>query len=223
MSLVTLTFDNGPTVDTTPLVLNQLKARGLSAYFCLVGSQLAKGKEQVDIAKETLKLGHKLVNHSLTHNIALGDNPCFAHASREIKAAHSLLNDQLGDWGEHWFRPFGRGGEMGRHLLSKHAVQDLETLDYSLLLWNSVPRDWEDTHGWVNTALNDIEAQGHTVIVLHDLNTGAMDQLGKFLDALLERGDIVTQDLPANCVPMRTGKKVWTEAQFDELVTHEPS
>jgi len=108
---------------------------------------------------------------------------------------------------------------LGRHLLSKHAVQELEALDYSLLLWNSVPRDWEDAHGWVDTALNEIEAQAHTVVVLHDLNTGAMDHLGKFLDALLERDDIITMDLPSDCVPMRNGKRVWSESEFDELVT----
>lgn len=66
MSLVTLTFDNGPTVETTPAVLQQLADRHLTAYFCVVGTQLEAGREQVDIAKETLARGHYLVNHSLT-------------------------------------------------------------------------------------------------------------------------------------------------------------
>jgi peptidoglycan/xylan/chitin deacetylase (PgdA/CDA1 family) len=218
MSLVTLTFDNGPSVDTTPFVLEQLKARGLTAYFCLVGAQLVKGAEQVDIAKETLTQGHNLVNHSLTHSVALGDDPSIGHATREIAKTHSLLCDRLGEWGEHWFRPFGRGGEMGRHLLSTAALQELEALDYSLLLWNSVPRDWEDTKGWVDTALKEIDERQHTVVVLHDLNTGAMDHLGQFLDTLLERGDVVTMDLPGDCVPMRNGKRVWKESEFDGLV-----
>ena len=75
MPRITLTFDNGPTPSVTPGVLGELASRGLSAYFCLVGRQLQKGQEQVDIALEALSSGHRLVNHSLTHGVALGDDP----------------------------------------------------------------------------------------------------------------------------------------------------
>ncbi len=219
MSLVTLTFDNGPTVDITPFVLKHLHTRKLSAYFCLVGTQLEAGKEQVDIARETLASGHHLVNHSFTHGVALGDDPSLVHATREVTDMHSLLDNKLGDWGARWFRPFGRGGALGRHVLSTHAVDELQSLDYSLLLWNCVPRDWEDKNGWVDTALKEIDLQDHTVIVLHDLNTGAMDHLPQFLDALLERGETITTTLPDDCVPMRNGEQVWAETEFDELVS----
>jgi peptidoglycan/xylan/chitin deacetylase (PgdA/CDA1 family) len=218
MSIVTLTFDNGPTVETTPGVLEQLKARDLSAYFCVIGAQLEKGREQVDIAKQTLASGHTLVNHSFTHRVALGDDASHAHTYREITETHSLLGEHFGDWGGPWFRPFGRGGELGQHLLSQPAVQELAAHHYSVLLWNSVPRDWENANGWMDIALTEIDAQEHTVLVLHDLNTGAMDHLGPFLDTLLERGDLVTTDLPGNCVPMRDGARVWGETEFNSLI-----
>ena len=165
MTEITLTFDNGPSVATTPGVLDELQARDLSAYFCLIGAQLLKGAEQVDIAKETLTRGHTLVNHSYTHDVALGDDPTVAHARREIADTHALMNDKLGNWGRHWFRPFGRGGEWGEHLLSQPAVKELQAHSYSVLIWNCVPRDWEDPTGWVETALTEIEAQDHTVLV----------------------------------------------------------
>ena len=95
MSLVTLTFDNGPTVDTTPFVLKHLQARKLSAYFCVVGTQLQAGNEQVEIARETLARGHQLVNHSFTHGVALGDDPSPDHATREVTDMHSLLDSKL--------------------------------------------------------------------------------------------------------------------------------
>jgi peptidoglycan/xylan/chitin deacetylase (PgdA/CDA1 family) len=158
MSLVTLTFDNGPSVGTTPLVLEHLHARNLTAYFCLIGKQLAAGNES------------------------------------------------------------GRGGELGKHVFSKPALDQLQALRYSLLLWNCVPRDWEDHTGWVDTALQAIDSQDHTVIVLHDLDTGAMDLLPHFLDTLLARGDIFTTTLPIGCVPMRDGALVWTDTEFAELI-----
>lgn len=218
MSLVTLTFDNGPSVGTTPLVLEHLHARNLTAYFCLIGKQLAAGNEQVDIAKATLASGHRLVNHSLTHTTALGDDPSPSHATREVCEMDALLDDTLGDWGEKWFRPSGRGGELGKHVFSKPALDQLQALRYSLLLWNCVPRDWEDHTGWVDTALQAIDSQDHTVIVLHDLDTGAMDLLPHFLDTLLARGDIFTTTLPIDCVPMRDGALVWTDTEFAELI-----
>lgn len=219
MSLVTLTFDNGPTVNTTPLVLEALRARNLTAYFCLVGLQLEAGQAQVDIAKETLDCGHHLVNHSFTHGVALGDDASLSHATHEVTDMHALLADKLGNWGERWFRPFGRGGEIGEHIFSQPAVHQLQSLDYSVLLWNSVPRDWEDQDGWVETALKDIDSQDHTVIVLHDLNTGAMEHLPLFLDTLLERGDTITTALPDSCTPMVNGKQLWHKTKFDELVS----
>lgn len=217
MSRVTLTFDNGPSVDVTPAVLDLLQSHNLSAYFCLVGAQLEQGKEQVDIAKETGRRGHVLVNHSLTHRVPLGDDPSPAHAAREVSDMHDLMENLLDREGERWFRPFGRGGVLGNHVLSVPAVQELRRLEYSVLLWNSVPRDWVEPDGWVENALSDIEANDHTVVVLHDLATGAMDHLPRFLETLLQRGDEITTELPNSCVPMRNGAVTWDSKSLDQL------
>ncbi len=221
MSLVTLTFDNGPTVATTPFVLECLQDRGLSAYFCVVGLQLRASHEQADIARETLARNHLLVNHSMTHGIALGDEPSRTHALREINEMHLSMNECLGDWGKPYFRPCGRGGVLGRHLLSESAVRELEALEYSVLIWNCVPRDWEDPQGWVAVALEDIDERDHAVVVLHDLDTGAMKSLPSFLDTLLARGHRVTTELPADCLPMLNGKLQWSDAEFRQLISVE--
>lgn len=219
MSLVTLTFDNGPTAETTPAVLEHLHARNLTAYFCIVGLQLQASTAQVDIAKETLSRDHILVNHSFTHGRALGDDPSAAHAAREVTEMDALLGAEIGDWGPRWFRPFGRGGDLGQHIFSPPAVQALQALGYSVLLWNSVPRDWVDPVGWAETALRTINSQEHTVLVLHDLDTGAMEHLPMFLDALLAQGHTITTELPIDCVPMMSGEKTWSDRKFDELVS----
>jgi peptidoglycan/xylan/chitin deacetylase (PgdA/CDA1 family) len=203
-STVTLTFDNGPSVSTTGAVLDELRHRQIRAWFCVVGTQLQKAGA-VELARQALDEGHMVANHSLTHSVALGDDPSRGRAHQEIRQMHDLMNAQLGGWGDRWFRPFGRGGAIGRHLLSASAIAELTALEYSVALWNSVPRDWEDPGGWVETALDDVARKDHTVVVLHDLPTGAMAQLPRFLDRLAERGVRFTDELPISCVPIARG------------------
>ncbi len=218
MTRVTLTFDNGPS-PTTRFVLDELERRGLHAYFCLVGTQLQKAKEHVAIAQDTLRRGHRIVNHSLTHSVALGDDPTAEHAQREIADMHELMCEYLGEWGEPWFRPFGRGGEIGQHLFSTPALCQLQAFDYSVLLWNCVPRDWENTDGWVDTALQQIEALDHAVVVVHDLGTGAMLRLPEFLDRLNALDVEFSLDLPATCIPVRAGETLLSAGQMARLVS----
>jgi peptidoglycan-N-acetylglucosamine deacetylase len=201
---VTLTFDNGPHREVTPLVLDELSGRGLPAVFCLIGRQLRLDGGS-ELARRIVDDGHRVVNHSLTHTTPLGEDPSADHARSEVLGMHHLLDDLVGDWGERWFRPFGRGGSLGQHVFSPASLQLLAELDYSVLLWNSVPRDWEDTEGWVDTALRDIEHHRHTVVVLHDLPTGAMAHLPRFLDLLEQRGIDITAELPDSCAPFLWG------------------
>jgi peptidoglycan-N-acetylglucosamine deacetylase len=215
---VTLTFDNGPTTDVTPFVLRTLAERNLTAYFCVVGGQLLRGREQVDVASEALAAGHKMVNHSLTHGISLGDDTSGEHARQEIGEMDHFMGEVLGDWGEKLFRPFGRGGLLGPHVFSHKALLELGALGYSVLLWNNVPRDWAEPVAWVETALARLADQSHSVVVLHDLNTGAMEALPRFLDRLLADGHICTCDLPDDCIPMRSGVMAWPEEKLAHLV-----
>jgi len=199
---VTLTFDNGPT-RVTAQVLDVLAERRLSASFFLVGERLQRpGMRQ--LAERAAQEGHRIGNHSLTHSTQLGvaDDP--ALAEREIDGMQALLGDLVP--GERFFRPFGGGGNIDRNLLGKHALERLVRGAYTCVLWSSVPRDWENPHDWPDVCLAQLEARPWSVVVLHDLPTGAMERLPAFLDALAARGIEVTNELPEDCVPLRLGK-----------------
>ncbi len=71
-----------------------------------------------------------------------------------------------------------------------------------------MPRDWEDPDAWIARALADVRANDWTVIVLHDLPTGAMERLPAFLDQLDAAGAQIVQDFPDDCVPIRGGDVV---------------
>jgi hypothetical protein len=76
------------------------------------------------------------------------------------------------------------------------------------VLWNAIPRDWEDPLGWVETALAQCAAQPWTLLVLHDLPTGAMGRLRIFIERVLDHGGRFRQDFPADCVPILRGEPV---------------
>lgn len=204
---LTLSFDNGPTENTTPQVLDVLRERNLHAYFCVTGLQL-KLKNHAKLVSDTLDAGHRVVNHSLTHQVPLGEDVCAAHARTEISEMDELMNALIGDWGERWFRPFGGEGRLGQHVFSQAALAEFARLKYSVMLWNSVPRDWVDTQSWPRKALSDIDENDHTLVVLHDIDTGAMAHLADFLDEVLDRGIEITLELPEECVPIRHGQVV---------------
>lgn len=211
MHRVTLTFDNGPSPETTPFVLEALAERDLRAWFCVVGRMVA-ADGGAELVQRSLAEGHRVVNHSFTHRTPLGEDPTEAHAEAEIRMAGNLLDAEVDGWDAEgrWFRPFGRGGRLGPHVFSRPSLDVLRADRYSVLLWNSVPGDWIDIDGWPEAARSQIaghegSGHGHTVVVLHDLPTGAMVRLPAFLDGLLADGFELTLDPPDVCVPIRQG------------------
>ncbi|HEX4539449.1 MAG TPA: polysaccharide deacetylase family protein [Acidimicrobiales bacterium] len=209
MPRLTLTFDNGPHPETTEAVLRVLDERQVRATFFVVGDELARpgGRASAERARAS---GHWIGNHSMTHRVPLGEG---GQVEEEIGAAQELLGDLSHP--DRLFRPFGGGGHLGPHLLSPTALDYLVQHRYTLALWNCVPRDWEDPTGWAERARQDVANQEWTVLVLHDLPTGAMEHLGGFIDGELAAGVEIVQELPEECLPIRRGV---TRAPVDRLV-----
>jgi hypothetical protein len=69
-----------------------------------------------------------------------------------------------------------------------------------------VPRDWENPNGWPEVCLADIASRDWSLVVLHDLPTGAMERLPDFLHLLEARGIELSHELPEACVPLRRGQ-----------------
>lgn len=197
---ITLTFDNGPTPGVTDGVLDVLAERGMPAIFFVVGEKV-RSPDGHRLLDRAVRDGHRIGNHSLTHGRPLGELSA-AETLHEIRSTQEVL-DAFGD-SDRYFRPWGTEGALEQRCLNQTAIDYLLAEKYTCVLWNSVPRDWADPSGWVDRALADTESQRHTVIVLHDLPTGAMEHLPRFLDGL--GGVDVTTDLPDNCVPIAHGR-----------------
>jgi len=200
---VTLTFDNGPEPAVTPRVLDVLGRTGVKATFFVLGSKLAD-PERRGIAKRAHAEGHWIGNHTWSHSEPLGRVTDASRVVSEIVETEALIGELAHP--DRLFRPFGGGGELGPHLLSAAAVQVLKQEKMTCVLWNAIPRDWEDARGWAETALAQCLAQPWTLLVLHDLPTGAMGRLRIFIDRVLDHGGRFRQDFPPDCVPIRRGE-----------------
>lgn len=200
---VTLTFDNGPEPAVTDRVLDVLGAAGVRATFFVLGSKLAEPERRA-LAKRAHAEGHWIGNHTWSHSEPLGRVADPSRVISEIVETRALIGE-LGH-PDRLFRPFGGGGALGPHLLSRTAVEILTKDKMTCVLWNAIPRDWEDPRGWAETALAQCLQQPWTLLVLHDLATGAMGRLRIFIDRVLDHGGRFRQDFPPECVPIRRGE-----------------
>lgn len=197
---LTLTFDNGPDPDTTPAVLDSLGRRSIRTTFFVVGQNLAAAR---GLAERAHAEGHWIGNHTWTHSGALGPRhePDLAEAEigrtqREIGAlAHP----------HKFFRPQGDGGHIDNRLLNGPCLEFLARGRFTCVLWNAIPRDWNDPAGWVERAFNQCRAQKWTLMVLHDIPSGAMRHLDGFLDRVGEMGGCFRQEFPPDCMPIVEG------------------
>lgn len=203
---LTLTFDNGPDRDTTPGVLDLLARENIRSTFFVLGDKI-RAPEGRELAARAAAEGHWIGNHTMHHKVPLGEAPQPAAAPlEEIDGTQALLDDLIHP--DRLFRPFGRGGAIGPHLLSRAALDRLTAGSYTMVLWNSIPRDWAEPDAWVETALAHCRSQPWTLMVLHDLPTGAMRHLERFIGLAREAGAQFRQDFPPDCVPLLRGKPV---------------
>ena len=214
--MVTLSFDNGPEPEVTPHVLDTLAKHSIKASFFVMGRKVGTAEGRA-LAMRASAEGHWIGNHTYSHTQPLG----------ELDRAAALLEFERAEESLAWldqtprlFRPYGRAGRLGRHLLHPVIVERLVSGHYSCVLWNCVPQDWRDPDGWVTTALRQCRSRAWSLVVLHDQPSGAMKHLDRFLTALKESNVPIVQEHPDDCVPIREGRIVgpietWTSARTD--------
>ena len=218
---LTLSFDNGPEPEVTPLVLDILARRNIKTTFCVIGEKMAR-PECRKLAERARAEGHWIANHSYTHSIPLGLRTESDIAEREIGRTQEVIGTLAHP--KKFFRPFGGGGNLDKRLMNSAVADFLKAGKYTCVLWNAIPRDWDNPDGWVETATAQCHAQWDTLnnwplMVLHDLPTGAMKHLERFLDWVGEAGGEIRQEFPPSAVPIVEGIAV---LPLDTYVTASP-
>ncbi len=205
MPFVTLSFDNGPEPEVTPHVLDTLARHGIKTTFFVIGSKL-ETRERRRLSERARGEGHWIGNHTYTHTIPLGLSSDPDVAEAEIGRTQRLLEGL--SHSDRLFRPFGGGGHLDARLMTADVLHYLLRGLYTCVLWSAIPRDWDDPDGWPERALAQALARDWSLMVLHDLPSGAMRHLDRFLGRAREAGIGFRQDFPPDCVPIRCGEIV---------------
>ena len=199
---LTLSFDNGPTPDITPLVLEVLARRGVKSTFFVIGEKLGRPGHRA-LAERAHAEGHWIGNHTWSHSLPFG-----LMAAEAAKSEFDRTQAAIGPLRHRhcFFRPYGQGGNLDNRLLSRDVVAHLVSQRATIVLWSALPRDWQDPDSWVERALGQVAAQSWSLMVLHDLPTGAMRHLDRFLGLIEERGGRIRREFPPDCMPMVDGE-----------------
>jgi peptidoglycan-N-acetylglucosamine deacetylase len=152
---VALTIDDGPDPRWTPQVLDLLRANGVTATFCLVGTQV---RAHPDLVRRIAAEGHALCDHTESHDIHLPARPA-ATVDAEVRSGRDDIAVAAGVRPV-WFR--APGGNWSPEILAAAARLGMTPLD-----WSVDPRDW-DRPGAAAIAATVGAAPGGSVVLVHD-------------------------------------------------------
>lgn len=164
---VYLTFDDGPSYNITPKILEILKDRKIKATFFVIGKNV---KEFPHLVIKTQAEGHSIGNHSYTHNYKY----MYANVENflaEINETDKALKNVLGDkYNKKIFRFPGGGFNRGRQF--KEALKEK---DYEFYDWNCLNGDAEGINlskdKLVNKVKSTANGQDKLIILMHDMET----------------------------------------------------
>ena len=157
----------------------------------------------LDLARRASREGHWIGNHTWSHSLPLGLMQPEA-AKSEFDRTQATIGTLVDP--RRLFRPYGQGGNLDHRLLSRPLVEHLSERQVTIVLWSALPRDWQDPDGWVERALDQCAVMPWSLMVLHDLPTGAMRHLERFLDRAIAAGARFRQAFPPDCLPMVDGE-----------------
>lgn len=163
-----LTFDDGPSTKSTAQILDILDKEGIKATFFVLG---ISAENNPDMVREIYKRGHKIGNHSYSHDYkylyASADN-----LISDVMKCDEVLKSILGEeYNNHIMRfPGGCFGEKKRNL-KKILLEKTGFINYN---WNCLNGDAEgrlfSKEHLVNRFKETKGGQEKLIILMHDTN-----------------------------------------------------
>ena len=177
--VVALTFDDGPSGTSTPVLLEGLRKRGVRATFFVVGENVEKG-ENAQILREMSADGHLIGNH--TYNHVQLDKISKEAAKEEIETTNQKIFEITGVYPA-WLRP--PYGEWRKNL-------DFY-VEMFPVLWDVDTLDWKSKN--VDSIMKIVrsEVSDGAVILMHDAYQSSVDAALQIVDLLMaEEYEFVT-------------------------------
>jgi peptidoglycan-N-acetylglucosamine deacetylase len=173
---IAMTFDDGPSAENTPRLLEILKQRNIKATFFLIGQNAAANP---DIVRRILAEGHEVGNHSWTHPqlSKLSDD----RVTAEITKTQDAIKDASGYTPTLLRPPYGAITPRQREWIANQ-------FGLNIILWSVDPFDWKRPGASVITQRILSQVRPGAIILSHDIHKQTVDAMPATLDALIAKG-----------------------------------
>lgn len=182
-----LTFDDGPTANVTPLVLDTLKKYDIKATFFVLGKMV---EQNPDVLKKTYDEGHLIANHSYSHDYkyiyASVDNFLADFKKSEDTIKNTLNIDSKIEVIRFPGGSFPKKLESYRKAVAKKGYKSVD--------WNCLNEDAQGgkktPQQLVDSVIKTSKGKNELVILMHDAATkqATAESLGQVIDYLKSEG-----------------------------------
>ena len=190
---IILTFDDGPSPEFTPQILDILEKAKIPATFFIVG---LNAEQNIPLLKRLYKDGYEIGNHTFTHGNIAKMSP--QRAEMEIKSTQVLIESITGHSTILFRAPYNADSE-------PQTFEEIEPIarsqrDNYITIGESIdPNDWEvNVHpdSIVARTIRIAESTGASIILLHDAGgdtrKATVDALPGIIDYFKKRGCVFT-------------------------------
>ena len=206
------TFDDGPRLDTTPRLLDELDRHGVKATFFVVARGFdgtnASDRAKAAMLREVARRGHVIGAHTYDHSnlVRLDDAGVLSQLDAQERAFEAVLGGR-----PTLFRPpYGARDARVDALLAARG--------YTQMLWNVTARDVESRTGEEVAAafarsldVRERHPRGPGgIVVLHDTKPWVVDAFPAMMAELTRR----------NCALLAAGEELW-DVLDDPTIFHE--
>jgi len=171
---ILLTFDDGPVIESTEMILDILKEHNKRGVFFCVGNNVKKNPALV---KKIIEARHIIGNHTFNHSILtkLDD----ASISAQIDSFNYFVNDNLNHTVKYFRPPHGKFNFRIKKILKKKKLTNI--------MWSLLTYDYKNDFGIVRNSI-DKYLKANSIIVFHDsIKSAAI--IRQSLDYLFEAVD----------------------------------
>ncbi|MGC4100486.1 glycosyltransferase [Ferruginibacter sp.] len=186
---IILTFDDGPSAEFTPKILNILEREKVPATFFVVG---INAESNIPLLQRIYNDGYEIGNHTFTHGNVAKMNP--ERAELEMKTTRTLIECITGHSTILFRAPYNADSE-------PQSYEEIEPLarskkDNYIAVGESIdPNDWDDkmnADSIVNRTIRFAEENDANIILLHDAGgktrQPTVDALPRIIEYFKKRG-----------------------------------
>ena len=178
-----LTFDDGPSLNITPQILDVLREEEIKATFFVIGTL---AEENSDILLRAFEEGHYIANHTYSHNY----NEIYSNKDiflDNVEKGAKVIEDITGHKTKLFRFP---GGSFGRD----EYIEIVNLYGYTYADWNSLNGDAEALNVSKSTMMEKLKesmyGQNPLIVLMHDSATKqtTVDALPEIIRYISEQG-----------------------------------